>query len=109
MSPQAFLQAGRQEETSKIESRILTWRDAILEVEEPRLQTSSGLTSLASSLTFPKTQLFDCRKSRECAPNDDGKGKEDHRPGRGEGIISGKLSVSCKLDYYILMGSNLIF
>lgn len=94
MSPQAFLWAGRQEETSKTEGRILTWGDAILEVEEPRLQTSPGLTSFASRLTpFPETQLFDCRKSRECALNDEGKGKEDHRPRQGEGIVSGKLAL----------------
>lgn len=54
------------EKFHKQNSKILTSRDVILGAEEPSLQNTHGLMSLASRLAaFPKTQF--CRKNRECA------------------------------------------
>lgn len=57
------------------------------------MQTTPGSTSLASSLMSPQTSLFNCRKSRECAPNGEETQKDEHRPEQREGIVSEKLSL----------------
>lgn len=53
------------EKRHKQNSKILTCRDVILGAEEPSLNNTHALMSLASRLAaFPKTQF--CRKNREC-------------------------------------------